>query len=86
MLASLYFYFNSNKKQWFKYHWKGFLLISIGFILILLKLMVQIPKPFEFIRKVFALLTSFYGLYLIILGERKKRTFQEQADRVTHQL
>lgn len=70
----LYFFINSRKKQWYKYYWKGFLLIFLGGTLITLNQIVSIPIPFKLLRKIITLTLALYGFYLIILGEKLKRT------------
>jgi len=73
-----YFFVNSNKNIWFKYYWKGFLLISIGCVLFIVNLLLPLPKPFELIRKVITLLLALFGFFLILLGGKKKSSVQKE--------
>lgn len=69
----LYCYMNSVKKPRYKYYWKGFLLLSVSCILVLINLIVFIPEPLGLIRKIFTLLLALYGFWFIIFGGKKKR-------------
>jgi hypothetical protein len=53
--------------------------MSIGCILILLGLTLNIPKPLGAIRQVVVLPVGIYGFSLIILGERKKKDMQTSS-------
>ncbi len=68
-----YFYINSRRKEWFKYYWKGFLLISVAGTLILLHLIIVFPEPFALPRKLITLIFASYGFYLIIMGGKKNK-------------
>jgi hypothetical protein len=50
--------------------------MSIGCILILLGVTLNIPKTFNVMREVAVLPLGIYGFSLIVLGERKKRSFE----------
>ena len=71
-LAS-YCYMHSRKKVWYGYLWKGFVLMSIGCILIFLGLTLNIPKPFNIVRQIVVLPVGIYGFSLIMVGEKKKK-------------
>jgi hypothetical protein len=72
-------YKNSRKKAWYEYLWKGFFLMSIGCILILLGLTLNIPQPFNVIRQVVILPLGIYGFSLVMVGERKKKGLQTSS-------
>jgi hypothetical protein len=78
-ILTSYCYLNSRKQAWYEYLWKGFFVMSIGCILILLGLTLNIPKPLGAIRQVVVLPVGIYGFSLIILGERKKKDMQTSS-------
>lgn len=73
LISTSYCYLNARKHAWYHYLWKGFSLMSIGCILILLGVTLNIPKPFNIMREVVVLPIGIYGFSLIVLGERKKK-------------
>ena len=80
-------YLNSRKQAWYEYLWKGFSLMSIGGILILLGLTLNIPKPFNVMREIVILPLGIYGFSLIIVGEKKKRGMQtSREDELTERI
>jgi len=61
--------------------------MSIGCILILLGVTLNIPKPFSFMREVVVLPLGIYGFSLIMLGERKKKGLQiSSKDELTERI
>ena len=76
LISTSYCYLNARKHTWYHYLWKGFSLMSIGCILILLGVTLNIPKTFNVMREVVVLPLGIYGFSLIVLGERKKRSFE----------
>jgi hypothetical protein len=76
LISTSYCYLNARKQAWYHYLWKGFFLMSIGCILILLGVTLNIPKTFNVMREVVVLPLGIYGFSLIVLGERKKRSFE----------
>jgi hypothetical protein len=87
LILTSYCYMHSRKKAWYQYLWKGFSLMSLGCIFILLGLTLNIPKPFNIMREIFVLPLGIYGFSLIILGERKKTDLQTtRADELTERI
>jgi hypothetical protein len=87
LILTSYCYKNSRKQAWYEYLWKGFSLMSIGCILILLGLTLKIPKPFNVMREIVVLPLGIYGFSLIMLGERKKKVFQtSRKDELTERI
>ena len=87
LILTSYCYLNSRKKAWYKYLWKGFSLMSIGCIFILLGVTLSIPQPFNVMREVFILPLGIYGFSLIVLGERKKKGLQTtREDELTERM
>lgn len=79
--ALLYFVVSSRKDSYVKYYRRGFSFVSFGFTLMLFDLMIgHIPKPFGLIRKLITLMSAFYGLYLVLLGDKKKKTAQRKSE------
>ncbi len=70
---TLFCYMKSGRKEWYKYHWKGFFLISIACILIVLDLTLQFPTPFAVIRKIISLSLGISGFWLVMVGGEKGR-------------
>jgi hypothetical protein len=61
--------------------------MSMGCILILLGLTLDIPKIFNVMRAVVVLPLGIYGFSLIMLGERKKRGVQpSRKDELTERI
>ncbi len=61
--------------------------MSIGCILILLGVTLNIPKPFSFMREVVVLPLGIFGFSLIMLGERKKKGLQiSSKDELTERI
>jgi hypothetical protein len=80
-------YKNSRKQAWYGYLWKGFFLMSIGCILILLGLTLHIPKAFNVMREVAILPIGIYGFSLIMWGERRKKGIQpSRKDELTERI
>jgi len=80
-------YMHSRKRKWYEYHWKGFFLMSIGCILILLGLTLNIPKPLSLMRQVVVLPLGIYGFSLIMVGETKKKGGQtSRKDELTERI
>ena len=87
LILTSYCYLNSRKQAWYEYLWKGFSLMSIGGILILLGLTLNIPKPFNVMREIVILPLGIYGFSLIIVGEKKKRGMQtSREDELTERI
>lgn len=87
LILASYCYMHSRKKAWYRYLWKGFSLMSIGCILILLGITLNIPKPLNVMREVVVLPLGIYGFSLIVLGERKKRSFETpREDELTERI
>jgi hypothetical protein len=87
LILTLSCYLNSRKQEWYHYLWKGFFLMSIGCILILLGLTLNIPKPLSLLRQVVVLPLGVYGFSLIMLGERKKKGIQtSRKDELTERI
>jgi hypothetical protein len=87
LILTSYCYLNARKKTWYGYLWKGFSLMSIGCMLILLGVTLNIPQPFNVMREVFILPLGIYGFSLIILGERKKMGLQlSKKDELTERI
>ncbi len=72
----LYFYICRSKKQWYNYYWKGFFFLWGGCILVSFSLIIPLPAPLGLIRKIASIIFGFYGLYLLILGEKKKKSMR----------
>lgn len=86
-ILALYCYMHSRKKVWYGYLWKGFSLMSLGCMLILLGLTLNIPKPLNVMRQIVVLPVGIYGFSLIVLGERKKKGFQpSRKDELTERI
>ena len=49
--------------------------MSLGCMLMLLGLTLNIPKPFNVMREIVVLPLGIYGFSLIMVGERKKKKF-----------
>ena len=79
LILTSYCYMHSRKKAWYQYLWKGFSLMSLGCIFILLGLTLNIPKPFNVMRQIVVLPVGIYGFSLIMVGERKKKVFQTSS-------
>ena len=78
---------NSRKQEWYEYFWKGFFLMSIGCILILLGLTLNIPKSLSMFMQVVVLPLGLYGFLLIVLGEKKKKGIQtSRKDELTERI
>lgn len=87
LISTSYCYLNARKHAWYQYLWKGFSLMSLGCIFILLGLTLKIPKPFNIMREIIVLPLGIYGFSLIILGERKKTDLQTtKADELTERI
>ena len=87
LISTSYCYLNARKQAWYHYLWKGFSLMSIGCILILLGVTLNIPKTFNVMREVAVLPLGIYGFSLIVLGERKKRSFEiPRKDELTERI
>ena len=86
LILTLYCYLNSRKKAWYGYLWKGFSLMSIGCIFILLGVTLSIPQPFNVMREVFILPLGIYGFSLIVLGEKKKGLQSSKKDELTDRI
>ncbi len=67
---SIYFYINRNRRPWFSYYWKGFLLMFISVLSVLLKLMIVFPTTFNVIRKLISTVIALCGFYLILRGAK----------------
>lgn len=76
LILASYCYMHSRKKAWYGYLWKGFSLMSLGCMLILLGLTLNIPKPFNVMRQIVVLPVCIYGFSLIMVGEKKKKGLQ----------
>jgi hypothetical protein len=87
LILTLLCYKNSRKQAWYGYLWKGFSLMSMGCILILLGLTLNIPKPLSFMREVVVLPIGIYGFSLIMVGERRKKGIQQSSkDELTERI
>ena len=87
LILTSYCYLNSRKQEWYEYLWKGFFVMSLGCILILLGLTLNIPKTFNVMREVVVLPLGVYGFSLIMLGERKKKGIQtSRKDELTERI
>lgn len=87
LILTSYCYLHSRKKEWYEHLWKGFFVMSIGCILILLGLTLNIPKPFNVMRQVVVLPLGVYGFSLIMVGERKKMGKQRSSkDELTERI
>jgi hypothetical protein len=87
LILASYCYMHSRKKAWYGYLWKGFSLMSLGCMLILLGLTLNIPKPFNVMREIVVLPLGVYGFSLIMVGERKKKVFQtSRKDELTERI
>ena len=87
LMLTSYCYMNSRKQEWYEYFWKGFFLMSIGCILILLGLTLNIPKSLSMFMQVVVLPLGLYGFLLIVLGEKKKKGIQtSRKDELTERI
>jgi hypothetical protein len=88
LILASYCYMHARKKAWYGYLWKGFSFMSIGCMLILLGLTLDIPKPFNVMREIVVLPLGIYGFSLIMVGERKKKkVFQTSSkDELTERI
>jgi len=68
LFLSIYFFINSKEKIWFKYYSKGFFLIFLGGILLLINLFMSLPRFIVFARKFITISLSCYGFYIVIRG------------------
>jgi hypothetical protein len=76
---TLYFFINRRKQVWLEYYWKGFLLISLGGMLSLLKFLMELSLATGLIRKALVLIFVLYGFYLILLGAKKEKEFKRST-------
>jgi len=81
-----YCYLNSRKQVWYEYLWRGFSLMTLGCVLILLGLTLNIPKPLSLLRQVVVLPLGIYGFSLIMLGEKKKGIRTSRKDELTERI
>ena len=87
LILASYCYMHSRKQEWYEYLWKGFSLMSIGCILILLGFSLDIPKPLSLLRQFVVLPLGIYGFSLIMLGEKKKKDLQPgKKDELTERI
>jgi hypothetical protein len=87
LILTSYCYMHSRKKAWYGYLWKGFSLMSIGCMLILFGLTLNIPKPLNVMRQIVVLPVGIYGFSLIIVGEKKKKGIQTNSkDELTERI
>ena len=67
------FYFVKRGKPYSGYYWKGFLLISIGFLVLLIGLYLKFPlKELNILRRMAGIVIALIGAVLILIGGKKK--------------
>jgi hypothetical protein len=86
LILASYCYMHSRKKAWHGYLWKGFSLMSLGCMLILLGLTLNIPKPFNVLRQIVILPVGIYGFSLIMVGEKKRDILTIRKDALTEKI
>jgi 4-amino-4-deoxy-L-arabinose transferase-like glycosyltransferase len=70
---ALYFLLNSAKRPWRRLYGIGFLLISIGCLLLFIDLLLGFMGGVALLRKGFTVTLCFVGVFMTVLGERRKR-------------
>jgi hypothetical protein len=66
------FYFAKRKKPYYGYYWKGFLLISIGYLVLLIGFYLKFPlKELNILRRMSGMIIALIGAVLILVGRRK---------------
>ena len=73
----VYFLVRSKSKEEYGLYWKGFLALSLAGSIVVWNFIARIPDSLIVISKIIALVGAVVGVYLIILGERRRKPRQK---------
>ena len=86
MFAFVYFLVRSKAREEYALYWKGFLVLSVVGSIVVSRFIARIPDSLLTISKVLVALGVITGVYLIILGDiRRKHRNKTRRNEGSHQ-